>query len=151
MPSSIFPSSTNFEIHPLPPTLRKDTGIGAEIVLRHQKLIDPSVIDESDRTLLQQALFNHSVLVVRRQHGIDPNVLPKLAGVWDDKVKSIHSGGPTMVKDTNSILSRNGGDRIPRAPQVSILGSGTFHDYEGLPEINLRHVVSTPSVHNYLH
>jgi hypothetical protein len=135
-----------FEVRPLSPALRKQTDVGAEVVLTDgRQLIDPDDISDKDRALLRNALYEHSVLVVRNQKGIDPNVLPKLAAVWDDQVKSTHSGGEKMVKDANSILSRNGGDRIPRAPQVSVLGSGTFRNYEGIDELKLRHVVSKTS------
>lgn len=146
MPSTIFPSSTHFEVRPLPAALRKDTNIGAEIFLKNNlQFVDPGFITEDDRALLQDALYEHSVLVFRKQKGIEPSVLPRLAGVWDDQVKSTHSGGLKMVKEKDNILSKNGGDRIPRAPQVSVLGSGHFKDYEGLPEIHLRHLVSRPS------
>lgn len=107
----------------------------------NKSLIDPDLITDEDRALLRNALYEHSVLVVRKQKGIDPNVLPKLAGIWDENVGVTHSGGAKMVKDENSILSRNGGDRIPRAPQVSVLGSGHFKDYEGIKDLKLRHVV----------
>ena len=141
MPTSCL-SSPHFEVWPLPEKFRKETCIGAEVVLKDNKsLIDPDLITDEDRALLRNALYEHSVLVVRKQKGIDPNVLPKLAGIWDENVGVTHSGGAKMVKDENSILSRNGGDRIPRAPQVSVLGSGHFKDYEGIKDLKLRHVV----------
>ena len=147
MPTSCL-SSPHFEIWPLPVALRKETCIGAEVVLKEgHALIDPDLITDEDRILLRDALYEHSVLVVRRQKGIDPNVLPKLAGIWDENVGSTHSGGAKMVKDVNSILSRNGGDRIPRAPQVSVLGSGHFENYEGIDELDLRHVVCSSNYH----
>ncbi|KAH7028929.1 alpha-ketoglutarate dependent xanthine dioxygenase [Microdochium trichocladiopsis] len=141
MPTALPPSSTHFEIRPLPAALRKETNIGAEMLLRGDQLfIDPDLITDDDRELLRTALYEHSVLVVRKQKGIEPSVLPRLARVWDDHAKSTHSGGAQMVKDKDNILSKNGGDRIPRAPQVSVLGSGHFKDYEGLPEVRLRHL-----------
>lgn len=145
MPTSCL-SSPHFEVWPLPEALRKETCVGAEVVLKgNQTLIDPNLITDEDRALLRNALYEHSVLVVRKQKGIHPNVLPKLAGIWDDNVGSTHSGGAKMVKDENSILSRNGGDRIPGAPQVSVLGSGEFKDYEGIENLKLRHVVRLSS------
>lgn len=146
MPATTYASTANFEIRPLPSSLRKDSNIGAEVVLLGvDKLVNPSAITNEDRRLLRDALFEHTVLVFRKQAGIDPNVLPQLARVWDDTAKNVHSGGEKQVKNAGSILSRNGGDRIPRAPQVAILGSGTVRNYEGIPEIHLRHVVSASS------
>lgn len=140
-----------FEIHPMPSPLRKQSLIGAEVILRsNAMLIDPAAMPSKDRLLLQQALYDHSVLVVRNQKGIEPDVLPKLAAIWDDQMESTHSGGAKQVKGESSVLSRNNGERIPRAPQVQIIGHGHFKDYEGIKELNLRHVVSLAPQSPYL-
>ncbi|KKF92307.1 putative dioxygenase [Ceratocystis platani] len=147
MPAAIYPRSTNLEVRPLPASLQKDSRIGAEVHFRGAadssdppRLVTPAALDDSDKKLLQTALWEHSVLVFKKQKGIHPSVLSELAGVWDDKVKDTHSAGEKMVTDKDNILSRNGGNRIPRAPMVSILGSGRFENYESIPELNLRHV-----------
>lgn len=156
MPSTVYQSSSNFHVIPLKSDLRKDTLIGAEVAFNNnadsgdesklpQRVIDVENLTDSDISLLRQALFEHSVIVFRNQQGIDPNTLPALAAIWDDKVQSHHSGEISALTATNNILSKNNAARIPRAKEVTILGQGNFDGYEGIPKLRLRHVVSISS------
>lgn len=146
MPSLTYPSSTNFHVRPLPSELSKDSLIGAEVAFNGQdgsenRVIRFDQLTDSDTTLLRQALFDHSVIVLRNQQGLDPNTLPALAAIWDEKVQNTHSGELAALTSRSNILSKNGAARLPCANEVTILGQGRFDGYEGLPSLTLRHVV----------
>jgi len=146
MPSQILPSSPLFTIQPLSPSLRKETWIGAEVLLNNgPHPIDPSSLTPEDVSVLKQALYDNSVLVIRKQQGIDPLVLEKLASIWDPDMINVHSAGKDQVRDPRSILSRNNGARLPHAQNVQVIGNGKFEDYEGL-SLDLVHVVSSLSL-----
>lgn len=144
MPSTTLPSSPLFTIQPLPASLRKDTWIGAEVILNNSSSspLDPSSLNPEDVSVLRQALYDNSVLVIRKQQGIDPLALEKLAAIWDPDMINVHSAGKDQVRDPKSILSRNNGARLPNAQNVQVIGNGHFEDYEGM-KLDLVHVVSS--------
>jgi hypothetical protein len=142
MPSATLPTSSLFTIVPLAPELRKDTLIGAEVVLNKRGPIVPSTLLPDDISVLRQALYDNSVLVIRKQQGIDPHALEQLAAIWDENLINVHSAGKEQVLDPRNILSRNNGARLPRAQNVQIIGNGEFKGYEGIDYLNLRHIVS---------
>ena len=154
MSSATYPSSANLRVLPLPSVLSKNSLIGAEIVFNNnhgcgkgalnfsRKVINIRHLTDDDISLLRQALFQYSVVVIRDQQGLDPNTLPVLAAIWDEKVQSTHSGELSALTSENNILSKNGAARIPRAEEVTILGQGRFDGYEGIPSLKLCHVVS---------
>ncbi|KAK8034240.1 sulfonate dioxygenase [Apiospora rasikravindrae] len=131
-------------IVPLAAELRKNSGIGAEVVLppsmRH---LDMDGLSDEEKATLRSGLFDHGVLVVRNQQGLDPNVMPQIGRFFDETAWDIHSGGAKMVTDAKNILSQNRGSRAPRAPQVSIIGKGKWTGYEGLADLDLKHVSHT--------
>ncbi|KAF2770532.1 alpha-ketoglutarate dependent xanthine dioxygenase [Teratosphaeria nubilosa] len=116
------------QIVPLSIELRKDSQLGAEVILPdHIEHLEPSKLTTADLENLRQALFENGVLVIRNQSGLDPAVLPQLAKVFDPTAKDIHSGG----------------EKLPRAPQVTVIGQGIIEGHEGLPTLNLKHVDHT--------
>jgi alpha-ketoglutarate-dependent taurine dioxygenase len=128
-------------IQPLDAELRKDTKLGAEVLLPStQKLLELDALSESDRGTLRKALFAHGVLVIRDQAGLDPSVLVGLAKLFDPAPLDHHSGGAKQVTDPNNILSLNNCSRIPKAPQVTVIGKGRVEDHQGLSELNLQHL-----------
>jgi alpha-ketoglutarate-dependent taurine dioxygenase len=128
-------------IQPLDAELRKDTKLGAEVLLPStQKLLELDALSESDKGTLQKALFAHGVLVIRDQAGLDPSVLVGLAKLFDPAPLDHHSGGAKQVTDPNNILSLNNCSRIPKAPQVTVIGKGRVEDHQGLSELNLQHL-----------
>lgn len=133
--------ASHLTIKPLPSSLRKDTWLGAEVLLPPQNpLLNPTTLSPADTSTLQQALYDHGVLVIRKQQDIDPLSLEKLAAIWDPDMINVHSAGKDQVRDPSSILSRNNGARLPGAQNVQIIGNGVF-EYQGM-ELDLRHVVS---------
>jgi hypothetical protein len=134
------PQGLTFEL--LPSDVRQDTAIGAEIKLPEgMPILDLERLSAEDKQTLRKALFENQVIVIRGQKGIDATVLPELAKVFDESAIGIHSAGEKAVSDPRNILSAYKAGRIPRAPQVGIIGSGKFQDYEGLPELEVIHLV----------
>jgi hypothetical protein len=137
MPESI---ALTFDL--LPDEVRQSSAIGAEVHLPPgMPMLDLERLTEKDKETLQEALFRNQVIVIRGQKGIDPTVLPKLAKIFDPNASDIHSAGEKAVSDPKNILSAYKAGRIPRAPQVGIIGSGKFQNYEGLDELEVVHLV----------
>lgn len=130
-------------IRPLTDELRKETLLGAEVILpssiRH---LDVSQLSTEEHDTLREALFENGVLVVRGQDGVKPANLVSLAKLFDPASLDIHSGGAKQVTDPKNILSQNGCTRVPSASQVTVIGQGKYYDHEGIPEIDLKHLVS---------
>jgi hypothetical protein len=136
------PESTALTFDLLPDEVRQSSAIGAEVHLPPgMPMLDLERLTERDKETLQEALFRNQVIVIRGQKGIDPTVLPKLAKIFDPNASDIHSAGEKAVSDPKNILSAYKAGRIPRAPQVGIIGSGKFQNYEGLDELEVVHLV----------
>lgn len=134
--------STTLTYAPLGSDIRQDSAIGAEVKLpTGMPLLNPKDLSPADRESLRQALFQNQVVVIRDQQGIDPTVLPELTKVFDESASDIHSAGEKAVSDPRNILSAYKAGRIPRAPQVGIIGTGKFQNYEGLESLDLVHLV----------
>jgi hypothetical protein len=58
-----------------------------------------------------------------------------LRKVFDPNATDIHSAGEKAVSNPKNILSAYKAGRKTRAPQVGIIGSGKFQDYEGIKEL----------------
>ena len=141
MPSATTESPL-FTICPLDAELRNDTLIGAEVILKDSsRPIDPDIFSPEDISILRQALYDNTVLVIRKQQGIKPLSLEKIASIWDPDMINQHSAGKYQVRDPRNILSANNGARLPQAPNVQIIGNGKVENYEGL-DLDLVHVVS---------
>lgn len=128
-------------IQPLPPCLRKSTLLGAEVLLpESMPLFDPKALSHAEQETLRTAFFTHGVLLIRNQTGIEPHILYDIADVLDPAHLAYHSGGHKQVTDAKNILSQNNCSRIPRAPQVTVIGSGRVEQYEGIAELDLKHL-----------
>lgn len=135
------PTSLTFDL--LPEEIRQSSAIGAEVQLPPgMSLLELDNLTENDKETLRQALFENQVIVIRKQKGVDATVLPKLAKIFDPSASDIHSAGEKAVSDPKNILSAYKAGRHPKAPQVGIIGSGKFQNYEGLKKIEVVHLVS---------
>lgn len=104
----------------LPEDERRESMIGAEINLPYETpILDLDKLSKEDKQTLRQALFDNSVVVIRNQQGINPQILPKLAAVFDEHATNEHSAGKKAVSDPRNILSSYRAGRLPAAPQVS--------------------------------
>ncbi|KAJ5565191.1 hypothetical protein N7513_001433 [Penicillium frequentans] len=138
------PESTSLTFSLLPDSIRQSSAIGAEVQLPPgMSKLDLDRLTEKDKETLRKALFENQVIVIRGQKGIDATVLPQFAKVFDPSASDVHSAGEKAVSDPKNILSAYKAGRIPKAPQVGIIGSGTFHDYEGLKELEVIHLDHT--------
>lgn len=134
--------STNLTFQPFPEELRESSAIGAQVNLpKGMPILELNRLTETDLDILRKALFENQVVVIRNQKGIDPTVLPNLARIFDETASDVHSAGEKAVSDPRNILSSYKAGRVSRAPQVGIIGSGTFRDYEGLEELEVVHLV----------
>jgi len=114
-------ASSTLEIRPLSTKLSKSSEIGAEVILPPSSpLLDLSSFSSDDADTLRQALYKHSVLVIKEQSGIDPEVLFQIGKLFDPNAPDVHSGGEKQVDDEKNILARNMGQRVPTVPQVSL-------------------------------
>lgn len=137
MPHTVTP----LQIRLLPAELRKSTRLGAEVVLpESMNLFDAKSLSDAEKETFRKGFFDNGVLLIRNQTGIDPQVLYDIADVLDPDHLPYHSGGQKQVTDSKNILSQNNCSRIPRAPQVTVIGSGHVENYEGIGELDLKHL-----------
>lgn len=119
MPHSESPNQAQISVKLLPSDIRQASQIGAEIILPSQTpILDLEKLSDADKHVLREAVFDNSVVVIRNQKGINPQVLPDLAKVFDSHASNLHSAGKKAVSDPKNILSSYKAGRIPRAPQV---------------------------------
>ncbi|KAI8651878.1 hypothetical protein LRP88_10876 [Fusarium phalaenopsidis] len=137
-------SQMGLSFEPLPSDIRQQSAIGAEIHLPStMSILDVDLISGDDKSTLRQALFENQVIVIRNQKGINPATLPKLTKIFDPTATDIHSAGAKAVSDPKNILSAYKAGRITRAPQVGIIGSGRFKNYEGIDDLEIVHLDHT--------
>jgi alpha-ketoglutarate-dependent taurine dioxygenase len=80
------PEPTSLTFNLLPEKIRQSSAIGAEIQLPlGMPILIPEDLNETDKETLRQALFEKQVVVIRKQKGIDPSALPKLAKSFRSK------------------------------------------------------------------
>lgn len=139
---SLNSSSQGLSFKELPASVRESSLIGAEVHLPSpMNVLDTDALSEEDVATFRKALFENQVVVIRNQKGIAPETLPKLTKIFDPTATDIHSAGKKAVSDPRNILSAYKAGRIPRAPQVGIIGSGKFQNYEGVEELEVIHLV----------
>lgn len=121
---------------------RKSSQLGAEVHLPGSSTsFDLKSLSQDEQETLRQAFFDEGILVIRNQFDLNPDVLYDIAELIDPHPTHFHSGGKRQVTDPRNILSQNGCSRIPRAPQVTLIGKGHYEGYEGIPELDLKHLV----------
>lgn len=138
MPSVAERKST-IEVVPLPESARKQSELGAQVHLHGANLADLSA---EDTAVLKQALYDHSVLVIKGVKDLEATLVPELCKIWDSNQLNVHGHGKSL-SDKGNILTANHAARVPHAPQVSIIGNGDFKDHFGSGELALRHVEHT--------
>ncbi|TID22666.1 alpha-ketoglutarate dependent xanthine dioxygenase-1 [Venturia nashicola] len=128
-------------IVPLSDDLRKSSRLGAEVLLPGASTsFDLKSLSREDKAILRQAFYDQGILLIRNQHDLNPDVLYDVAELIDPHPTHFHSGGKRQVTDPKNILALNGCNRLPRAPQVTVIGKGHYEGYEGIPELDLKHL-----------
>ncbi|WYZ35462.1 hypothetical protein EsH8_X_000109 [Colletotrichum jinshuiense] len=141
---SLTSPSERLSFERLPSNIRESSLIGAEVHLpQSMKILDTELLSAEDVSALRKALFENQVVVIRNQRGIEPKTLPQLTKLFDPTATDIHSAGEKAVSDPRNILSAYKAGRIPRTPQVGIIGSGKFQNYEGIDELEVIHLDHT--------
>lgn len=130
MPHSEISNEAQLRVKLLPRDIRQSSQIGAEIILPSSTpILNLDNLSDIDKHVLREAVFDNSVVVIRKQHGINPEVLPELAKVFDKYASNLHSAGKNAVSDPKNILSSYKAGRIPRAPQVMLcLSPATIYE-----------------------
>lgn len=127
---------------PLSDDLRKSSRLGAEVLLPGASTsFDLKFLSGEEKATLRQAFYDHGILLIRNQHDLNPDVLYDVAELIDPHPTHFHSGGKRQVTDPKNILALNGCNRLPRAPQVTVIGKGHYEGYEGIPKLDLKHLV----------
>lgn len=129
MPHSETANQAQLSVKLLPEEIRQASQIGAEIILpSNTPILDLTNLSKTDRYILREAVFENSVVVIRNQGGISPEVLPELAKIFDKHATNLHSAGKKAVSDPKNILSSYKAGRIPRAPQVRLMFHYLYRD-----------------------
>lgn len=139
MPSVAEKPQPNIKVTPLPQEARKKSELGAQI---HLNGADLKNLSEADTAVLKQALYDHSVVVIKDVKNLEPTLVPELCKLWDKNQLDMHGHGKSLT-DKGNILTANHAARIKHAPQVSIIGNGDFDDHYGSGPLKLRHVEHT--------
>lgn len=133
---------TSIRIVPLSDGVRKSSGLGAEVLLPGSRTsFDLRNLSGEEKATLRQSFYDQGILLIRNQHDLDPEVLYDVAELIDPHPTHFHSGGKRQVTDPRNILALNGCNRLPRAPQVTVIGKGHYDGYEGIPGLDLKHLV----------
>ncbi|CCG83230.1 Putative dioxygenase C576.01c [Taphrina deformans PYCC 5710] len=143
---SVAERSARITVVPLPDKLRKESELGAQV---HLNGVTLDALSSQDISTLRQALYDHSVLVIKGVKDLDATLVPELCKIWDENQLGVHGHGKNM-NDKGNILTANHAARVPHAPQVSIIGNGDFEDHFGTGELKLRHVEHTSFHHDPL-
>lgn len=139
-------------IVPLSEDARKSSRLGAEVILPGASTsFNLKSLSGEEKATLRQAFYDQGVLLIRNQHDLNPDVLYDIAELIDPHPTHFHSGGKRQVTDPRNILALNGCNRIPRAPQVTVIGKGRYEGYEGIPELDLKHLVRLLDLNSYFY
>lgn len=141
-PNITMHSEDTIRVVPLSDNLRKSSRLGAEVLLPGASTsFDLKSLSGEEKATLRQAFYDQGILLIRNQHDLNPDALYDVAELIDPHPTHFHSGGKRQVTDPKNILALNGCNRLPRAPQVTVIGKGKFEEYEGIPELDLKHLV----------
>ncbi|KAE9971116.1 hypothetical protein EG328_010693 [Venturia inaequalis] len=140
-PNITMHSEDTIRVVPLSDNLRKSSRLGAEVLLPGASTsFDLKSLSGEEKATLRQAFYDQGILLIRNQHDLNPDALYDVAELIDPHPTHFHSGGKRQVTDPKNILALNGCNRLPRAPQVTVIGKGKFEGYEGIPELDLKHL-----------
>ncbi|KAI5917493.1 sulfonate dioxygenase [Camillea tinctor] len=121
---------------PLPASERQQSLLGAEVKLNGA---DIDNLSPSDGACLRAALFEHTVLVVRKAGITKGTTITNLCKLIDPEAIDSHSSGKKPIREVDNVLSRNQAGRLIEAPDVVVIGNGEYSNYRGR-DLSLRHV-----------
>ncbi|KAF4125335.1 Alpha-ketoglutarate dependent xanthine dioxygenase [Geosmithia morbida] len=142
--------SASLTFCPVSHEICQSSSIGAEVNFPDETdTLNLDALSENDKGSLRKVLFNNQVIVIRNRMDIDPATFLHLTEVFDTTFTYILSAGGKSVSNCNNIISAYRAGRIPRAPQVSIIGSGRFDDYEGIDKLEVTHLIQNGYIRPY--
>jgi alpha-ketoglutarate-dependent taurine dioxygenase len=98
--------------------------------------VDVNNLSEADWKIIEDALYRHSVLVLKHQAHVTPNAQFELTRRFDPMCTDYGHGATLDAK--RSILHPDL-KTIPTQPQVQVIGNGFVPEFEGLKDITLKH------------
>ncbi|KAI1370210.1 sulfonate dioxygenase [Hypoxylon crocopeplum] len=124
------------DIVPLPTSERQESLLGAEVRLNGADLNNLTGLGAD---ILRNALYEHSVLVIRKAGVTSGTTLTRLCKTIDDAATDSHSAGKMPIREATNVLSRNQAGRLVEDSDVVVIGNGNYPAYHG-HDLSLRHV-----------
>jgi xanthine dioxygenase len=126
------PASSGIAISPIPqPGPKSNIDFGA--ILTN---VDCENLTDADFASIREALYNNSVICIKRQNKLSPKAQADLTRRFDPLAKS-YGHGKTL--DAKKSILHPDLKTIPHQPEVQVIGNGFVSDYEGLKDIKLKH------------
>lgn len=128
---NIMTIASKITVHPLELSSDSEIDFGAEL-----RNVDLSNITADDLAVIQDALYNHQVILIKSQSQVTPAQQFHLNNLFDPAATSYGHGKTLDAK--RSILHPDL-KTIPHQPQVQVIGNGFVSSFEGLENITLKH------------
>lgn len=122
----------SLKAHPL-----QNTPLGATIELP-PLVTDPSLLNNDDFKLLEEALHKYKVIVIPNQAQLAPHSQYVLTTRFDDTcdTRGNNYGHGKTFRHKDSVLKKDG-HSVPSQPQVQIIGNGYWDEDNGLKDFTL--------------
>ncbi|KAM7214126.1 hypothetical protein V8F06_010502 [Rhypophila decipiens] len=99
--------------------------------------VDVENLTDADFDVIRSALFNHQVIIFKKQSHVSPKAQFELTQRFDPSAGNSYGHGKTV--DAKRSILHPDLKTIPHQPQVQVIGNGFIPSYEGLSNIQLRH------------
>ncbi|MBE7180657.1 MAG: TauD/TfdA family dioxygenase [Terriglobus roseus] len=99
--------------------------------------VDVNNLSEQDWDTIREALYQHSVLVLKDQAKATPKAQYELTKRFDPTCEGGYGHGKTI--DAKRSVLHPDLKTIPHQPQVQVIGNGFVEEFEGLKNIQLKH------------
>ncbi|KXS17240.1 Clavaminate synthase-like protein [Gonapodya prolifera JEL478] len=97
-------------------------------------------LSAQDFAVIERALEDHQVLVIRGQQHMAPASQVKFALAFDPSAEcTIHHHGDVSKNALNKSHLLGGNTPVPGLPQLHVIGNGTIHDHYGIESFKLKH------------
>jgi len=96
-----------------------------------------SLLSDADFETIQEALYNHHVVVFKNHGHLSPKVQYEITQRFDPEATASYGHGKTL--DAKRSILHPDLKTVPHQPQVQIIGNGSVEEYEGLKNFKLRH------------
>lgn len=118
-------------VHRITPPAGANFDFGAEV-----RGADLENISDIDFAVIRQALYEHNVVLFKKQEKLSPKAQFELTRLFDPS--SVNYGHGKTLDAKKSVLHPDL-KTIPHQPQVQVIGNGPVEEFEGLRNITLKH------------